>query len=42
MERGQGVGLVESEISCRQVVMDFMTGFAEALEDMRALAEGED
>jgi NAD(P)H-dependent flavin oxidoreductase YrpB (nitropropane dioxygenase family) len=38
---GQGVGLVESEISCRQVVTDFMTEFAEAMDDMRALSDGE-
>jgi NAD(P)H-dependent flavin oxidoreductase YrpB (nitropropane dioxygenase family) len=37
---GQGVGLVDGVPSCRQVVAGFMTEFAEALEDMRQLAEG--
>ena len=37
---GQGVGLVDSVPSCRQVVAGFMTEFAEALEDMQRLAEG--
>ncbi len=37
---GQGVGLVDSVPNCRQVVAGFMTEFAEALEDMRLLAEG--
>jgi NAD(P)H-dependent flavin oxidoreductase YrpB (nitropropane dioxygenase family) len=37
---GQGVGLVDSVPNCRQVVAGFMTEFAEALEDMRRLAEG--
>jgi NAD(P)H-dependent flavin oxidoreductase YrpB (nitropropane dioxygenase family) len=32
---GQGVGLVDSISSARQVVADFMAEFAEALEDMR-------
>jgi NAD(P)H-dependent flavin oxidoreductase YrpB (nitropropane dioxygenase family) len=32
---GQGVGLVDSVVSARQVVADFMEEFAEALEDMR-------
>ncbi len=36
---GQGVGLVEGVQSVRAVVLDFMTEYAEALEDMRALAE---
>ena len=35
---GQGVGLVDGVRSVRGVVQDFMTEFAEALEDMRALA----
>ena len=34
---GQGVGLVEDVRSVRAVVQDFMTEYAEALEDMRAL-----
>ena len=34
---GQGVGLVENVQSVRSVVMDFMTEYAEALEDMRTL-----
>lgn len=38
---GQGVGLVDGVLTCRQVVEAFMTEFAEALEDMRRLAEGE-
>jgi NAD(P)H-dependent flavin oxidoreductase YrpB (nitropropane dioxygenase family) len=33
---GQGVGLVDSIPSARQVVASFMEEFAEALEDMRA------
>lgn len=37
---GQGVGLVEEVSSCRAVVQAFMTEFAEALEDMQALAAG--
>ncbi len=37
---GQGVGLVESVQSCRGVVDSFMQEFAEALEDMQALAAG--
>lgn len=37
---GQGVGLIEDVPSARQVVRDFMEEFAEALEDMRALAGG--
>ncbi|WP_428486934.1 NAD(P)H-dependent flavin oxidoreductase [Rhodopila sp.] len=36
---GQGVGLVDSIPSCRQVVAGFMTEFAEALDDMRTLSE---
>ncbi len=36
---GQGVGLVDSVPSCRQVVTGFMTEFAEALEDMQRLSE---
>jgi NAD(P)H-dependent flavin oxidoreductase YrpB (nitropropane dioxygenase family) len=36
---GQGVGLVDSIPSCRQVVATFMTEFAEALEDMQHLSE---
>ena len=35
---GQGVGLVESVQSARAVVQDFMTEYAEALEDMALLA----
>ena len=35
---GQGVGLVEGVRSVRSVVLDFMTEYAEALEDMRGLA----
>jgi NAD(P)H-dependent flavin oxidoreductase YrpB (nitropropane dioxygenase family) len=38
---GQGVGLVEGVQSCRGVVEGFMQEFAEALEAMRSLAEGE-
>ena len=37
---GQGVGLVDSVPSCRQVVAAFMTEFAEALDDMQKLGEG--
>jgi NAD(P)H-dependent flavin oxidoreductase YrpB (nitropropane dioxygenase family) len=37
---GQGVGLVEEVRSCRSVVQDFMTEFAEALEDLQALSGG--
>ena len=37
---GQGVGLVDSIPTARQVVEAFMTEFADALEDMRGLAEG--
>jgi NAD(P)H-dependent flavin oxidoreductase YrpB (nitropropane dioxygenase family) len=36
---GQGVGLVDSIPSCRQVVAAFMTEFAEALDDMRRFSE---
>ena len=36
---GQGVGLIDSIPTCRQVVSGFMTEFAEALEDMRRLTE---
>jgi NAD(P)H-dependent flavin oxidoreductase YrpB (nitropropane dioxygenase family) len=36
---GQGVGLVDSIPSCRQVVAAFMAEFADALEDMRLLSE---
>ncbi len=36
---GQGVGLVDSIPTCRQVVADFMTEFAEALVDMQRLTE---
>jgi NAD(P)H-dependent flavin oxidoreductase YrpB (nitropropane dioxygenase family) len=36
---GQGVGLVDSIPSCRQVVAAFMIEFADALEDMRMLSE---
>ena len=36
---GLGVGLVDSIPTCRQVVSDFMTEFAEALEDMQRLTE---
>ncbi len=35
---GQGVGLVEDVRSCRAVVASFMSEFADALEDMQALA----
>ncbi len=35
---GQGVGLIDSVRSSRQVVADFMGEFAEALEDMRGFA----
>jgi NAD(P)H-dependent flavin oxidoreductase YrpB (nitropropane dioxygenase family) len=34
---GQGVGLVEETRSCRAVVQEFMTGFADALADLQAL-----
>jgi NAD(P)H-dependent flavin oxidoreductase YrpB (nitropropane dioxygenase family) len=37
---GQGVGLVSEVLSARRVVEDFMTEYAEALDDMRALGEG--
>ena len=36
---GQGVGLVDSIPTCRQVVAAFMTEFADALGDMRRLTE---
>jgi NAD(P)H-dependent flavin oxidoreductase YrpB (nitropropane dioxygenase family) len=36
---GQGVGLVDSIPTCRQVVAAFMTEFAEALDDMQRLSE---
>jgi NAD(P)H-dependent flavin oxidoreductase YrpB (nitropropane dioxygenase family) len=36
---GQGVGLVDSVPTCRQVIATFMTEFAEALEDMQRLSE---
>jgi NAD(P)H-dependent flavin oxidoreductase YrpB (nitropropane dioxygenase family) len=36
---GQGVGLVDSVISARQVVAAFMEEFAEALEDMRGFMQ---
>jgi NAD(P)H-dependent flavin oxidoreductase YrpB (nitropropane dioxygenase family) len=36
---GQGVGLVDSVKTCRTVVNEFMEDFAEALNDMQALAE---
>lgn len=36
---GQGVGLVDDVRSVRSVMQDFMTEFADALEDMRALGE---
>jgi NAD(P)H-dependent flavin oxidoreductase YrpB (nitropropane dioxygenase family) len=36
---GQGVGLVDTIPTCRQVVAAFMTEFAEALEDMQRLSE---
>jgi NAD(P)H-dependent flavin oxidoreductase YrpB (nitropropane dioxygenase family) len=36
---GQGVGLVDSVISARQVVVSFMEEFAEALEDMRGFMQ---
>ena len=35
---GQGVGLVQDVRSCRAVVASFMSEFADALEDMQALA----
>lgn len=35
---GQGVGLVDGVRSVRNVMLDFMTEYAEALDDMRALA----
>jgi hypothetical protein len=35
---GQGVGLVDGIRSVRSVVQDFMTEYAEALEDMRTIA----
>lgn len=35
---GQGVGLVDSVLDCRQVVAAFMTEFAEALDDMQRLS----
>ena len=35
---GQGVGLVEDVRSCRAVVASFMSEFADALEDLQALA----
>jgi NAD(P)H-dependent flavin oxidoreductase YrpB (nitropropane dioxygenase family) len=37
---GQGVGLVDSIPSCRQVVESFMTEFADALEDLQRLTGG--
>ena len=37
---GQGVGLVDSVISARQVVAAFMEEFAEALEDMQTFHSG--
>jgi NAD(P)H-dependent flavin oxidoreductase YrpB (nitropropane dioxygenase family) len=36
---GQGIGLIDSVRSCREVVQEFMEDFAEALERMRALAD---
>ena len=36
---GQGVGLVDSVKSSREVVREFMEGFAEAVSDMQALIE---
>jgi NAD(P)H-dependent flavin oxidoreductase YrpB (nitropropane dioxygenase family) len=36
---GQGVGLVDSVRTCRTVVDDFRTGFADALEEMQRLSE---
>ena len=36
---GQGVGLVEDVPSARAVVLDFMTEFADALEEMRRLTD---
>ena len=36
---GQGVGLVDTIPTCRQVVAAFMTEFAEALDDMQRLSE---
>ncbi len=37
---GQGVGLLEDVRSCRSVVQDFMTEFAEALEDLQSTVGG--
>ncbi|HEY4040448.1 MAG TPA: nitronate monooxygenase [Rhodopila sp.] len=37
---GQGIGLVDSVLTCRQVVAAFMTEFAEALDDIQRLSEG--
>jgi NAD(P)H-dependent flavin oxidoreductase YrpB (nitropropane dioxygenase family) len=37
---GQCVGLVDSVKSCRTVVQEFMEEFAEAVEELQALAEG--
>lgn len=37
---GQGVGLVDSVKSVREVVKEFMEDFAEAVSDMQSLAEG--
>jgi NAD(P)H-dependent flavin oxidoreductase YrpB (nitropropane dioxygenase family) len=37
---GQGVGLVDQVQSCRAVVHDFMAEFADALQDLQALAAG--
>ena len=39
---GQGVGLVDSVPSCRQVVAAFMSEFADALEDMQRLIPAAD
>ncbi len=36
---GQGVGLVDSVKSCRQVVKEFMEEFAESVDDLNAAAE---
>ena len=34
---GQGVGMVDSVKTCREVVREFMEEFAEALDDLQAL-----
>jgi hypothetical protein len=37
---GQGVGLIDSVKSCRQVVQEFMEEFAEAASELGALVQG--